>query len=793
MIRDDVSWLKGKHFFQFGGLYQRNWNYHQRTDNGGGINYQTVYWLGASVGTTNGMDMTGFIPAGVSAAGAGTRWNRDYAIDLGVPGVTQIAYTRTGPNLTLNPPNTPAYDKSTIPFYNLYAGDTWRMKPTFTLSYGLGWTLEMPPTEAQGKQVVFVDASGKPIDTQAYLNSRESAALAGQVYNPEVGFTLVHSVVGQSKYPYNPYYKSFSPRVAGAWNPSFDSGLLRDIFGKNKTVIRGGYGILYGRLNGVDLVLVPLLGTGLIQAVQCVSPLMDGTCGGIGGATPNTAWRIGPTAGGFDGLVAPLPAASQTLPQPDFPGYNAIAAGAGEGIDPNFRPSMNQQYDITVQRQISSKLSFEVGYIGRHMTHEFQPLNVNAVPYMMTLGGQRFDKAYGQMVWQYCGGNAGMAGGACAGNLAAVTEQPFFKAALNPAYCAATGGNCTRAVAAAEGNNGTGNIGNANVWSLWSDLDGGAPQCATPGSCFNLPRSMLNTPIPGSALGASGQLTSGVGMNTSFGYGNYNGVFVSMKMSQWHGITLQSNFTYGKALGTGSQVQATSQYSLSDPFDYGRNYGYQPWDRKFMFNLWLVYQPTLFQGQHGFVGHLLGGWTFAPVIDVGSGLPLVVAPTGGFQDSSPYFGGQSFGAMDASNFGDYENAINICGGNSGGSSRHNNPVASTQYPDMGSNGYGPSLFQDPQAVYNCFRNPILGIDNGHNTGSGNLRGQPFWNVDFSVKKNVMVTERFSAEVGAIFTNVFNHNQMLDPFLALSDTADWGALPQQANNPRHIEIGLRLRF
>jgi hypothetical protein len=55
MIRDDVSWAKGRHFFQFGGTYQRNWDYHQRTDNGGGINYQTVYWLGAGVGTTNGM------------------------------------------------------------------------------------------------------------------------------------------------------------------------------------------------------------------------------------------------------------------------------------------------------------------------------------------------------------------------------------------------------------------------------------------------------------------------------------------------------------------------------------------------------------------------------------------------------------------------------------------------------------------------------------------------------------------------------------------------------------------
>jgi hypothetical protein len=80
MFRDDVSWLKGKHFFTFGGLYQRNWNYHQRTDNGGGINYQTVYWLGAGVGggtvAQNGMNMAGYLP--VEASGSvSSKWIRD--------------------------------------------------------------------------------------------------------------------------------------------------------------------------------------------------------------------------------------------------------------------------------------------------------------------------------------------------------------------------------------------------------------------------------------------------------------------------------------------------------------------------------------------------------------------------------------------------------------------------------------------------------------------------------------------------------------------------------------------
>jgi hypothetical protein len=793
MIRDDLTWLKGRHFFQFGGIYQHNWDYHQRTDNGGGINYQTVYLTGSGV-TDNGMNMTGYIPTAISAAGLSSTWNKDYGIVLGVPGVTQIAYTRTGSNLNLNPPNTPAFDQSTIPFYNLYFSDTWRLKPSLTLSYGLGWTLEMPPVESHGKQIVLVDSNNKPIDTMAYLNAREEAALNGQVYNPNVGFTLVSNVAGHPKYPYNPYYKSFSPRIAAAWNPSFSDGLLGAVFGRNKTVVRGGYSILYGRLNGVDLVLVPLLGTGLIQAVQCFSPVMnDPSCQNTAGSTPANAFRIGPTAQGFDGLVAPLPVASQTLPQPDYPGINAIAAGAGEGLDPNFRPSMSQQFDFTVQRQFNSKLSVEFGYIGRKLTHEYQPININAVPYMMTKNGQSFAKAYGQMVWQYCGGNQGLASGNCggsSGNVAnpnSLTPQPFFEASLNPAYCAGYA-SCTAAVAAKEGNSGTGNIQQDNVWSLWSDLDNGG---------FNFPRTMMNTPIPGSPFGAAGQLSSGVGMNASVGYGNYNAGFVSLKMSDWHGITLQSNFTYGKALGTGSEVQATSQFTLPDPYNLRSAYGLQPWDRKFLYNLWFVYQPPFFKNQHGILGHVAGGWTIAPILVTGSGLPLEVSPTDA-NANEIYGGGQAFGEGEGLNFAALQNAVLICA-NTFGSSRHNNPVPS----NLGGGWFGPSMFQNPAQAYGCFRNPILGIDGSNGGGAGILRGMPFWNVDLSIKKSVMITERFNVEFTANFANLFNHNQLSDPYLVLGDKGDWGALGSlsgvqftgqaQANTPRAIQFGLRLSF
>jgi hypothetical protein len=698
--------------------------------------------------------MTGAVP-GTLATSDAKNYGRDYAAVLGIVSIAQTAFTRTGPDLTLNPPLTPASDKSTIPYYNVYFSDSWRMKPTFTLTYGLGWALEMPPVEQDGRQIELVDSAGQQLDTVAYLNARKSAALQGQVYNPEVGFALVGNTGGGQKYPYLPFYGAFSPRVAAAWNPSFDSGLLGRAFGHGKTVVRGGYSRIFGRLNGVDLVLVPLLGTGLIQPVQCAA-LSNGTCGSSAN-TPLNAFRIG-----TDGLTAPIPLPSATLPQPDFPGFNAIAAGAGEALDPHFKPNQSDQFDLTIQRQLSNKIMMEIGYIGRRVRNEYQPININSVPYMMTLGGQTFASAYAATVMQYCGGNAGLAGGNCAQLPGAVTPQPFFEAALaGTGYC--TGfATCTAAMVSKEGGNG-GNLTTQAVWHLWSDLDGGG---------FNFPRSMMNTAIPGSPFGANGQLTSGVGVNASLGYGNYNAVFFTTKMSDWHGITMQQNFTWGRALGTQAVVQATSAQTVVDPFDLSNSYGVQPFDRKFVYNIFMVYEPPFFRGQHGLVGRVLGGWTIAPIFTAASGLPIQVFTTNGSTEGFGEGDGVNFFAQPG------ENGVFI-GPYTGSTSRHNV-------------GGSLNMFNNPDQVLAEFRNPILGLD-GRTGGAGAVRGMPFWNMDLQVKKNIHISERFSTELQAIFSNVLNHNQLADPTLDLTQPAIWGVLNSQVNAPRSIEIGARIRF
>ena len=796
MLRDDITVLHGNHLFQFGGTYERNWDWHQRTDNGGGINFTLTYLLGDSSGAGQ-VDMSQLYNNGFSNGTASTTTaNRDLAAVLGIVTDSQVAYTRSGANLQLNTkPLTPAQDQSTIPFYNVYFSDSWHLRPTLTVTYGLGWTLEMPPTEAQGRQVELVDSSGQQLDLQSYLNQRKAAALQGQVFNPEVGFALVGNTGPGQKYPYNPFYGSFSPRVAVAWNPQFQSGgFMSKIFGENNTVVRGGYNRIYGRLNGVDLVLVPLLGTGLIQPVQCRSALSTGNCGP---ALPDslTAFRIG-----TDGNTAPIPQPSATLPQPVFPGINDVSAAAGEALDPNFRPNVIDSFDLTIQRQFGPKMIMELGYVGRRITHEYQPININAVPYMMTVGGQRFDAAYAAVETALgCATSLGACGAnvpaktVCTANCATPTptfspnplytsyfnslpSQAFFENALQPSYCTGSYAgvayaNCTAAMAIKQ----IGNLETQKVWSLWSGLDNGG---------FNFPRSMMNTPLncpTGTEIGCNGQLSSGVGVNASNGFGNYNGAFVSFRTTDWHGITSQQNFTFSRALGTGAFVQATSEYTPNDPFNLKIMYGRQGFDVTDVYNMFIVYQPPVFKGQNGLLGRVLGGWSFSPIFTAGSGYPLYC---------NTLTDAQSFGGGDGANFFNNEQCI----------FSQAPPRATSHYTFTPASGGNPAstsinLYSNPDAVAATARAPILGLDTRDN-GDGEYSGLPYWNLDFEVKKMTKISERFSLETQFLFINVLNHMQPgtgNDPLDLGYGTTGWGDMSTQANTPRQLEFGIRLNF
>ncbi|MGC1367509.1 MAG: hypothetical protein WA829_17565, partial [Candidatus Acidiferrum sp.] len=323
-----------------------------------------------------------------------------------------------------------------------------------------------------------------------------------------------------------------------------------------------------------------------------------------------------------------------------------------------------------------------------------------------------------------------------------------------------------------------------SVWNLWSDLDNGG---------FNFARSMMNTKIVGGPLdcgttaepttcGSGGQTSSGVGMNASVGHGNYNGGFVSLKMNSWHGITLQENFTYSKALGTGALVQATSEYTPNDPFNLNAGYGVQNFDRKFVFNTYAMIDDPWYKGQQGLIGRLAGGWSLSPILAMGSGEPL---GCGTFTSS------ESFGAGDGSNFFDTENCI-LTKPSSGSSASLHSDGTPGQF----------NLFANPGAVLSTLRPAILGLDTSTG-GVGVFTGLMYWNVDMRLVKNIKISERYTLQFEYTVTNIFNHPVFQDPtggdaqtgigVVPTNGVGTFGVVNVQGNNPRQMQFGLRFAF
>jgi hypothetical protein len=768
IYKDDVTIIKGNHLIQIGGSYQRNFDYHTRSDNGGGINNAVVYQS-----TNSGISFTNspYIPTTVPSSQY-TNYETLYSEALGFVSQPQVAYTRVGANLAIQPLGSSAFDKSIIPTYNEYVSDTWHVKPTFTVVYGLGYTIEMPPYEIGGKQVTVVDQSGEPIIASNYFAQKQSLALQGQAYNPLEGFAGVRTIGTGLKYPYNPVYNEFSPRVAVAWNPNYDSGILGKLIGHGKTVIRGGYGRIYGRLNGVNLVLVPLLGVGLIQPVTCQGPSSTLQCLGSGNVNPTNVFRIG-----TDGPNAPLPAPSPTLSQPFYPGVNGNAsAGDVESLDPTYRPETTDNFTFTIQRELSRSSTIEVGYIGRSIRHEAQQLNLDAVPTMMTLNSQQFSSAWANMYISLCG-----LGPTCANNSASsIGVQPFVESALGGAsstYCSGYT-SCTAALVA----NNKSLISGGQVSDLWLAM--------SKASSWTLGRTTISSPL---TAGGGGQLT-GSGLVTALGYGNYNAMFVTYRMREFHGVSLTSNFTWSRALGTANVAQSSSDFTSLDPFNLHAGYGPQSYDIPLIFNVAAYYRPDVYKTQKGILGHVLGGWTISPLFTAQSGSPIGVTTTEGSCS-----GCQAFGevANSSSSFGPYyENAVLNSKFTGGNSANYNNTGGTTATGTaVGTNNpTGVNIFSNPAAVYSEFRRCIVGYDTSCG-GYGNLRNLPTYNLDAQALKDIGVWKdgKVGATLSFQITNVLNHVQPGSPSLSITGPTTFGRITSYAGTPRNMEFGLRVHF
>jgi hypothetical protein len=207
----------------------------------------------------------------------------------------------------------------------LYVQDSWKMKPNFTLEVGVRWDVSGALGETKNQGANFL-----PDDPKADAN----------------GF------VGLADRPlYNVDKNNFGPRVGFAW----------DIFKNGRTVLRSGYSLNY------DL---PNFAT--IHAPQTSFQMWSGTRSGFFTQVPERNFAIDITTTPPDNLAI---FDSGTQPNSLCQFFVCMAQGVniyGQTNAPfnvvqlvrNFQTPMNHAYNLTLEQQLTKKISFSLAYVG---------------------------------------------------------------------------------------------------------------------------------------------------------------------------------------------------------------------------------------------------------------------------------------------------------------------------------------------------------------------------------------------------------------------------------------------
>lgn len=234
----------------------------------------------------------------------------------------------------------------------IYIGDNWRVKPNFTLSFGLRYDHDTGRTDSDLPAIPELNAAfpgwGDPVK------------------NPD---------------------KNIAPQFGFAWDPS----------GKGTTVIRGGVGLFYENIiyNNVlfDRPLRLQTGAFLQDPYACGAAGYTGTPAAVpveGGTITPDATSCGNTLRIGDAIPGILAFSSQfkagnpvdlKAHNPNYIGDN-LAAGLGVGlgmIGPNYKTPVSVQMNIGIQREIRPGMVLSVDYLRNVETRSLLGIDINHV------------------------------------------------------------------------------------------------------------------------------------------------------------------------------------------------------------------------------------------------------------------------------------------------------------------------------------------------------------------------------------------------------------------------------
>ncbi len=235
---------------------------------------------------------------------------------------------------------------------------------------------------------------------------------------------------------------------------------------------------------------------------------------------------------------------------------------------------------------------------------------------------------------------------------------------------------------------------------------------------------------------------------------NYNGLQISFNRRYSGGLSIQSAYTWSKALGVVG-AQGEGNQGPRDPNNYRIDYGPLSSDRKHNFVssvLWNI--PWGDRAGARWVRQVAGGWQLSTILSMVSGEPLTVRS-----------------GRDNSLLGIANDTADISG--------------DWRLPDNRSKADKIMKWFNPAA----FKQNATGTFGA--TGIGFLRGAGNFNCDIGLSKSVNFSEQRSLQFRASFFNAFNHANLGNPNTTVTAAA-FGRITG-ASTPRIIEFGLKLAF
>jgi Carboxypeptidase regulatory-like domain/TonB dependent receptor len=632
---------------------------------------------------------------------------------------------------------------SNQPFDNLpigfFAQDSWKVNRRLTLNYGIRYDVEISP--------LFAPATS--------VNAAAEKALG-----------VVEGIPRD--------YNNFAPRFGLAWDPS----------GSGKTSIRLGYGLFYDHpLLAIAFNSVTADGGRSVQLLSAggkpsACGLVTPDCATFGSTGTDSPANLNGSSifqgvlntGSADLAFSPLSLAylpaqqrfDPLAPNSLFANQNYLTAGFPLPILPftlpvaaNFKYGYAQQGNLTIERAFSNSWKVSVGYQYTRGIHLNRPVDINSTdPQLLS------QNAF----------NAAVSGLGVSNPVTVVVPSGAANSCVNQGsgsiFLIAPGAlgqgfaapNCNAAAA-------VGFVGTPAYFNFFRP-SGPNPSfaAATPGG-YGTQVALAHLAGYPTGFGVPVPFNS-VDAQLSDASSWYNALTINMQKRFSHGFELLSSYTWSHSIDTGTDLQSTLEPQDSRFPNLERANSVN--DQRHRWVTSAVFMTGAPKSGDSAWRHFLGGFTFAPLIEVSSGRPFnVITGTDTRLDlgasearpsvvssgtSSPFIPGVQFGVAD------------VCLTNAG------------------------TPFTVP------FFTPPAGCNGS--LGRNAFTGPGFFQIDMRLSKTIPLGERWSVDLIADGFNMLNRtniaavNQLCDPTVGAVCLA---GQPTAAYDARQFQFALKLHW